>query len=81
MRAQTQGQALGPLPSGSSTLVRVISSTPNLERITESRQHRGDETQQVLNPTPSQAGMGGMGGIRARNTRCRCRSKQANGRG
>ncbi|MCV2370850.1 glycine zipper 2TM domain-containing protein [Roseateles oligotrophus] len=59
VRAQTQNLQ----PSASSTLVRVISSTPNLERITETRQQCGYETQQVLTPpAPNQAGMGGTGG-------------------
>ncbi|MCV2352541.1 hypothetical protein LNV09_00040 [Paucibacter sp. B2R-40] len=58
VRAQTQPQA-----SERSTLVRVISSTPNLERITETRQQCGYETQQVPSPAVSQqAGLGGTGG-------------------
>ncbi len=58
VRAQTQPQA-----GDRSTLVRVISSTPNLERITETRQQCGYETQQVPSPAASQqAGMGGTGG-------------------
>ncbi|MDC8770081.1 glycine zipper 2TM domain-containing protein [Roseateles albus] len=61
VRAQTLNQ--GPQAGSSSTLVRVISSTPNLERITETRQQCGYETQQVLNPqAPHQAGMGSTGG-------------------
>jgi uncharacterized protein YcfJ len=64
IEARAQSLTQSQQPSGGSTLVRVISSTPNLERITETRQQCGYETQQVLNspPAPQQAGMGGTGG-------------------
>ncbi|MCV2362319.1 glycine zipper 2TM domain-containing protein [Paucibacter sp. DJ1R-11] len=62
--AEVRAQTLAPqASSGSSTLVRVISSTPNLERITETRQQCSYETQQVVQPpVASQAGMGSTGG-------------------
>ncbi len=63
--AEVRAQSLAPQASGSgnSALVRVISSTPNLERITETRQQCSYETQQVMQPpVASQAGMGGTGG-------------------
>lgn len=60
--AEVRAQSLGP-QANSSTLVRVISSTPNLERITETRQQCSYETQQVVQPpVASQAGMSGTGG-------------------
>lgn len=64
--AEVRAQTLAPQASsgnGSSMMVRVISSTPNLERITETRQQCSYETQQVVQPpVASQAGMSGTGG-------------------
>lgn len=60
--AEVRAQSLAP-QAGSSTLVRVISSTPNLERITETRQQCSYETQQLVQaPVAQQAGMSSTGG-------------------
>lgn len=60
---EVRAQALAPQSSANSSFVRVISSTPNLERITETRQQCAYETQQVQShQAASQAGMSGTGG-------------------
>ncbi|MDT8999386.1 hypothetical protein RQP53_08925 [Paucibacter sp. APW11] len=62
-RAISGGMPTVAQPTSSSNLVRVISATPNLERVTETRQQCGYETQQVASSGGNSTGAAVLGAL------------------